>query len=166
MIPPRCEIPWRGKAGDVAHHLSTVTAQGSGAKVAVLPPRSTGRTDCPAGADRQARSLHGRNRAFLVRTRKFRPPVRESPPVADPPLVRVNVARPQEPHTHGGVAHRHRQERREINHALVRLRRRSNSAYAADNILSVSDEGAWHGAARRHSGVGDGFGDRIHSAVG
>jgi hypothetical protein len=108
---PRGVNPWAGKAGDVAHHLSTVTAQGIGAKASALPPHSTGRTDCSAGADRQARSLHGRNRASLVRSRKFRQPVRESTPAVDPTLVRILVARPRGYPAHGGVARRRRQEK-------------------------------------------------------
>ena len=106
MIPPGVN-PLAGKAGDVAHYLSTVTAQGIGAKASALPPHSTGRTDCSAGADRQARSLHGRNRASLVRSRKFRQPVRESTPAADPTLVRVLVASPRRYPAYRGVAHRH-----------------------------------------------------------
>jgi hypothetical protein len=111
--------------------------------------------------------LHGRNRAFLVRTRKFSQPVRESTPAADPTLVRVPVARPRGYPAHGGVARRCRQERRGINHSLVRASRRVEfGVRAATTLWASSDDRALDHPARRHSGVGDGFGDRMYSAVG
>ncbi len=99
----------RRKARDVA----PIIAQSTRAEISGPTRHSTGRTYRASGADRQARPLHGRNRAFLVRTRKFRPPVRESTPAVDPTLVRVLVARPRGYPAHGGVARRRRQDRQE-----------------------------------------------------
>src|SRR6266852_1056050 len=59
---------WR--AGDVAHDVPAVIAQGGGAETSGSARYSSGRTYRSPGADREARSLHGRNRAFLVRTGK------------------------------------------------------------------------------------------------